>query len=87
MKKLAAMVIGISLLGGCSKGAVDAVKDWADSACKCKDEACAKKQKDEFDKLEHKYEKDFDNESTAKKADEHLERGNKCLEQFGVSAG
>jgi hypothetical protein len=87
MKKLMALVLGIALLPGCSKSAVDAVKDWADSSCKCKDEACAKKQEEEFNKLERKYEKDFDNEKTAEQADAHLERGNKCLEAYGVSAG
>jgi hypothetical protein len=72
------------VLGGCGgSDAVGAVKDWADKACKCPDKECADKMADEFNKIEHKYKKEFDDEKTADKADEHLERGNKCLEEKG----
>jgi hypothetical protein len=82
MRNLFVMLFALAACGG--SDAVGAVKDWADKACKCPDKECADKMAEEFNKIEHKYEKEFESsEETARKADEQLERGNKCLEAKG----
>jgi len=75
--------------GACSSGLQDAVDDWADDACGCKDRACAEKMKHEFDQLETKYRKEIKDlsESEARKVDRPYRKGAQCLEKYDVYAG
>lgn len=77
--------LGLSACGG----AVNAFEDWGNKACECKDKACAEQMKTEFDRLEDKYRKDIKgfSDEDKKKTDAAYEKGTKCLEAFGVSAG
>jgi hypothetical protein len=88
VKSLSALAL-VAALAGCGNKAVDAVESWGSEACDCKDEACAKKMKDKFDELEHKYKKEIKDwsEDDEKKADKAYRKGRDCLKKFNVSAG
>jgi hypothetical protein len=86
------ILIGLTLAlgaGACSNDLKEAVDDWADDSCGCKDKACADKMKVKFDEIEHKYRGDIKDlsESEAENIDKPYRKGAACLEKYGVHAG
>lgn len=83
------IVLGLAL-GACKKGSpmMSDFEAWSKAACECKDKACAEKQKEEFNRLESKYEAEFEKDkAVGAKIDALLETANECLEKFDIHAG
>ena len=85
---MSVFVLGLAL-GSCKKDDMMAeFEAWGNAACGCKDEACAKKQGEEFDRLENKYEQQVESSKEAEnKVEAIMEKANACLEKFDVHAG
>ncbi len=87
--KSAFLAVSLALTAGACGGVEGAVEDWAEASCKCKDQSCAEKQKQAFDKIESEYRDDIKDMSKAeaKKVGKHYKKGAKCLREFDVHAG
>ncbi len=85
MKALCSIALmGGLLLPACAKDSRSELDSWRISACKCQDQACARKARDRFWKLVQDYRDDQPSKAEARTLNDIVEQGTTCLSGLGI---